>query len=138
MDWSGYKNQKQIPQLRDDKRGGGRSPEGSGQRPYEDCKVSILKYDFGERGIAGMGDGDGDVADAELGSKLGGAAGEPNRRFAGNLTRHFKIRPAHAAAPAGAERFHGRLFYRKPAGVALVTVVVALAIFDFRGGEQPE
>src|SRR5262249_53926930 len=49
-------------------------------------------------------------------------------RWAARTPHNFDIDPSDAAAPACAERFHRSFFGGKPAGVALVFVLEALAV----------
>jgi len=76
------------------------------------------------------------VLDAELGGNFCGFTGEGHGGAAALLAGDFKIDPADAAAPAGAERFHGCFFGSEAAGVAFELVLETLAIFDFVGRED--
>jgi len=81
-------------------------------------------------------DADGDVSDAEGRRDFCGFAGERYDRAAALFVGDFEIDPADAAAPSGAQRFHGRFFGGEAAGVALELVLETLAVFDFVGRED--
>ncbi len=53
------------------------------------------------------------------------------RRPPARLPHHFQIHPFHSAPPAGSQRFHRRLFRRKPPRIPLILVFKTLAVFSF-------
>ncbi len=77
------------------------------------------------------------VFDANTRREFSGNAAEAQRRFPAGQIRHFDVHPAHPARPSCAERFHRRFFRGESPGVALKGVPVPLAIFDFKGRENP-
>jgi hypothetical protein len=78
-----------------------------------------------------VGDAEGDALHAELGGDFCGFAGEGDGGAAALFADYFEIDPADAAAPSGAEGFHGCFFGGEAAGVTLEFILEALAIFDF-------
>jgi YfiH family protein len=81
-----------------------------------------------------VGDAEGDVFYAEAFADFAGFAVKFHGGAAAALADDFDIDPADAAAPAGAERFHRGFFGGEAAGVALVFIFEALAVFAFGGG----
>jgi len=100
-------------------------------------KVLILENSLGEGLRFSVRDAEGDVLHAELGGDFCGFAGEGDGWAAGLFADDFKVEPADAAAPTGAERFHGGFLGGESAGVAFELVLEALAILDFVGREDP-
>lgn len=93
-----------------------------------------LKNDLGEGLIGGVRDAYYDVLHIEAIGDMGGFAGELDRWAAALFAGDFDVDPADAAAPAGAERFHGGFFGREAACISLVFVLETLAVFLFLGG----
>jgi len=83
-----------------------------------------------------VGDREGDVLDAQLCGELAGDAAETKCRLAAGQVCDFDVAPAHAVAPAGAERFHRRFFYREASSESLELVLVPLAVGDLGRREE--
>lgn len=81
-----------------------------------------------------MGNAEGDIFYAEAFADFAGFAMEFHGGAAAALADDFDIDPADAAAPTGAERFHRGFFCGEAAGVPLVFIFEALAVFAFGGG----
>jgi polyphenol oxidase len=80
-----------------------------------------------------VGDAEGDVFHAEAVGDVAGFAVEFHGGAAAALANDFDIDPADAAAPACAESFHGGFFCGEAAGVALIFIFEALAVFALGG-----
>lgn len=93
----------------------------------------ILEDDLGEGLVGGVGDAERDVFYAEALADFAGFAVEFYGGAAAFLADDFDVDPADAAAPSGAEGFHGGLFCGEAAGVAFVFIFEALAVFAFGG-----
>jgi YfiH family protein len=83
-----------------------------------------------------VGDAQRDVFHAHPFGDVTGLAVEFYGGAAAFLADDFDVDPADAAAPAGAERFHRGFFGGEAAGVALVFIFKALAVFPFGGCEE--
>jgi purine-nucleoside/S-methyl-5'-thioadenosine phosphorylase / adenosine deaminase len=88
---------------------------------------------LGEGFVGGVGDAQGDVFDAEGVGDFAGFAVEFYGGPAAFLADDLDVDPADAAAPAGAESFHGGFFGGEASGVALVFIFEAFAVFAFGG-----
>src|ERR1700722_10334587 len=71
-----------------------------------------------------------DSLDAHLFGHSRSLAVQPQRGAARRKIGDLKILPAHAALPARADRLHPRFLGRKPAGIALEAIGLALHISD--------
>ena len=91
---------------------------------------------MGEGLVGGVGDAEGDVFYTERVGDFAGFAVEFYGGAAAALADHFDVDPADAAAPAGAEGFHGGFFCCEAAGEAFVFVFETLAVFTLGGGVE--
>jgi len=78
-----------------------------------------------------VADAEGDVFNAEAIGDFAGFAVEFYRGASAALADDFDIDPAHAAAPAGAERFHRGFFRGEAAREPLILILEAFAVFAF-------
>jgi hypothetical protein len=93
----------------------------------------ILENNLGHGLRLGVRDAERDVLHAQACGDFCGFARQGHGGAAALFADYFEIDPAHAAAPAGAERLHGRFFGGEAAGVAFKFIFEPLAIFDFVG-----
>ena len=92
---------------------------------------------MGESLVGGVGDAEGDVFDAEVIGDFTGFAVEFYGGSAAALADDFDVDPAHAAAPAGAERFHRGFFRGEAAREPLILILEAFAVFSFGRRVEP-
>src|SRR5579872_1399338 len=111
----------------------GRLQQGA-TRPLRSC--AFENHD-GQRLLRGVGQRQRHIHHGELSSHFCGNTVEGKRRFAAREVRYFEILPAHAAAPAGADRFHASFLRGKTGGVTLKLVRLAFDIRDLVRGEDP-
>src|ERR1700744_4029827 len=95
---------------------------------------SVFGDDDGDGELSGMGEREGEVADAEAGGEFGGAAGEMQRGTLAGEAQDFELGPGDAAADAGAEGLGGGFFGGEAGGEAFGGGLPFLAAVGDLGG----
>src|ERR1700761_6806567 len=95
---------------------------------------SVFGDDDGDGELAGMGEREGEVADAEAGSELGGAAGEMQSGTLAGEAQHLELGPGDPAADACAEGLRGGFFGGETGGEAFGGGLPFLAAIGDLGG----
>src|SRR4029077_3910471 len=92
--------------------------------------ISILENHLRQCLFLGVRDAQRDSLHSQPVGNFSGFSRQYDRRPAARLTHDFDVHPTHAAAPARAQRLHGRFFRSEAARISFKFVLKSLTVLD--------